>query len=209
MRWWSPHYVYVPAAFAMMLLAEIADRSERGLMAGRAAAALLALLTVFDGRKYANDRTLWTPEVQARPSCREAQFYLGEIEREARRWDSAAARYEAALGPNDRVLAYVDRAAVLQNLGTVRLEQRRFEDARAAFGAALEGTKNEEARRELVHNLAALALQSGDAAEADRLLAPETARPDAHPASIQVRAIALEKLGRSREAAELRERLGR
>ena len=59
------------------------------------------------------------------------------------------------------------------------------------------------ARREIVHDLGALALQRGDAAEAEQLLAAETARPDAMPASLFVRALALQKLGRREEAALL------
>lgn len=207
MRWWSPHYAYVPAAFAMMLVADALLRLERrGVLALRAAVVVLGVVSVVDARRFASDVALWTPEVEARPTCREGQFYLGEVAREGKRWDEAARRYEAALATRPNVIAYVDRGSALVNLGTVRLEQRRFDDARAAFRQALEGTANERARREIVHDLAALALQSGDPAEADQLLAPETARPDAMPASLVVRAIALEKLGRREEAAELRAR---
>jgi hypothetical protein len=150
MRWWSPHYVYVPLAFVAMLVAEAADRrGERTRTAAAVATLLLSIVTFVDGRRYASDVTLWTPEVAAQPACREGQFYLGEVDREARRWDAAARRYEAAL-----------------------------------------------------------ALESGDAAEAEKLLAPETARPDALPASLVVRAMALRQLGREDEAAQLLTRAG-
>ena len=92
-------------------------------------------------------------------------------------------------------------------LGIALMRKGSVADARSAFHQALEGTTSQAARREIVHDLAALALQSGDAAEAEQLLAPETARRDAQPASLLVRAMALEKLGRAGEAAELRARL--
>jgi tetratricopeptide (TPR) repeat protein len=204
MRWWSPHYVYLPAVFVAMLAGELVDRlGDRHVAATWTLTGLLGVASVIDARKYRSDVALWTPEVTARASCREGQFYLGEVEREARRWDAAARRYEAALAPRPGMLAYVDRRAALVNLGTVRLEQRRFAEGRAAFERALEGTADAHARRQIVHNLAAAALGSGDAAEADRLLAEETSRPDALPASLVVRAMALEKLGRSGEATEL------
>jgi tetratricopeptide (TPR) repeat protein len=207
MRWWSPHYVYLPAAFALMLAGEVVDRlGDRAALAARALAGALGLVTLLDARTYATDAALWSREVEKRPACREGQFYLGEVDREARRWDAAARRYEAALAPRPSILAYVDHGAALVNLGTVRLEQRRFGEAREVFRRALEGVKDETKRRAIVHDLAAAALSEGDAAEADRLLEPETARPDAMPASLVVRAMALERLERRDEAAKLMSR---
>ncbi len=209
-RWWSPHYVYVPLAFLAMLVGELVERQGYRLRAPSIAVLLaLAGVTLHDGRKYASDATLWAPEVEAHPACREAQFYLGEVARGDKQWDAAAKRYEAALAPKAGVLSFVDRRAALQNLGIVRVEQHRLADARSAFRAALEGTIDPAARRELTHDLAAATLSDGDAAEAARLLEAETARPDALPQSILVRAMALEELGRVEEARALRSRLGR
>jgi len=141
--------------------------------------------------------------VAHQPACLEGQFYLGEVERKAGRWEPAAKRYEAALSARPRVLAYVDRSAALQNLGTVRIEQGRFGEARRLFRSALEGTSDSRRRRELTHNLAGAALREGDAAEASALLEEETARADALPESLQLRAIALRELGRKEEAQRL------
>jgi hypothetical protein len=207
-RWWSPHYLYVPLAFVAMLAAAFAERlGSRATALVLGVAAILGAVTLYDGGRYANDTALWTPEVTRQPACREGQFYLGEVERQARRWDSAAKRYEAALAPRPRVLAYVDRGAALQNLGTVRVEQGRFRDARRAFREALDGTTDERARRELTHNLAGAALRDGDAAEASALLETETARPDALRESLLLRAMALRQLGRREEAERLLARL--
>jgi tetratricopeptide (TPR) repeat protein len=204
MRWWSPHYVYLPAAFALMLAGDFVDRlGDRAVWVARTVAVVFGIVSLIDARKYESDTSLWSPEVSARPTCAEGQFYLGEVHREARRWGEAEARYEAALAIRPNVLAYVDRGAALVNLGTVQLEQRRFAEARRSFQRAEDGATNERARREIVHNLAALALQSGNFAEADELLVPETRRPDAMPASLVVRAMALRELGRAEEAAAL------
>jgi protein O-mannosyl-transferase len=194
MRWWSPHYAYVPLAFVAMLVGETVERQRpRVQRAAVAIVVVLAVVTASDGRRYADDASLWTPEVAAQPACREGHFYLGAVARAAKRWDDAAKHYESAIAVRPRVIAYVDRRAALQNLGTVRLEQRRYGDARTVFLAALDGTHDEDARRELTHNLAIATMEAGDPAEAARLLEADAARPDAWPESVQLRKVALER----------------
>jgi hypothetical protein len=208
MRWWSPHYLYLPLAFVAMLVGERSDRwSAHGLTASRVVAFLLGAVSLYDGRRFANDTSFWTPEVAAEPACREGHLFLGDVDRAAKRWEAAARRYEAALVRRDDVIAYVDRRAAFQNLGVVRAEQRRFGEARAAFRSALDGTSDEASRRELTHDLAAASLSDGAPDEAARLLESETARPDALPASLLVRSLALTALGRHDEAHALERRL--
>lgn len=209
MRWWSPHYLYVPLAFAAMLVAQaVASRPGwRPVAAASAACGILAAASLRAGLDYRSDASLWAREVAAEPTCREGQFYLGEVARQARSWEEAADRYEKAVADTPGVLSFVDRLAALQNLGAVRLEQRRFSDAAIVFRSALAEAQGER-RRELTHNLAAALLQAGDPSEAARLLEAEVARPDAFPASILVRAHALRRLGREEEAAALFRRLG-
>lgn len=211
-RWWSPHYLYVPLAFVAIVGAPFVERAvptsnRRRSIALAALATALGALTLHDGLRYGDDATLWTYEVQHQAACREGQFYLGEVERSARRWDAAAARYEAALAPRPRILAFVDEGAALQNLGTVRIEQSRFADARRAFVRALEGARDPARRRELTHDLASATLADGDPEETLRLLADEVARADAMPESLVVDAMALERLGRVDEARAVRARL--
>ncbi len=206
-RWWSPHYLYVALAFVAMIVADVLLAQKHGLKIVSGIAFVLGVLTVLEGRRYTNDTLLWTPEVARQPACREGQFFLAEAAREAKSWSEAARRYELALAPRPKILAYVDRSATLQNLGTVLLEQGRFHDARVSFEHALEVTVDETTRREIGHNLAIAALREGDPATAERTLEAETARPDAFPASLLLRAMALEKLGRGEEARALRARL--
>lgn len=208
-RWWSPHYVYVALAFVAILLSESVDRirARSALVAVGASLALLGSVSFLEDRRFRSDSALWREEVTKQPACLEAHFYLGEVAREDRNWALAASRYEAALAPRRGMIAYVDRRAALQNLGTVRLEQGRFEEAKDAFRTALGGTADSAARRELTHDLAVASLRSGDADGAARLLEDETERSDALPASLIVRALALEQLGRTREADALRQRL--
>jgi protein O-mannosyl-transferase len=207
MRWWSPHYVYIALAFVAMLVADRVLATKHGTKALGGMAVALAFLTLAEGRRYATDALLWAPEVEHQAACREGQFYLGEEAREAKNWDEAARRYELALAPRPKILAYVDRTAALQNLGTVRLEQGRFRDAKGAFERALDGTHDDRTRREIRHNLAFAALKDGDPASAEKALEVETARVDAFPQSLLLRAVALEKLGRDEEARALRARL--
>jgi protein O-mannosyl-transferase len=213
MRWWSPHYVYLALAFVAILASESVDRLRTSvrsafIMVG-VALAILGAVSFLEDRRFASDATLWRKEVAAQPACLEAHFYLGDVARESRNWALAESHYQAALEPRRDVLAYVDRRSALQNLGTVRLEQRRFEEAKDAFRGALAITRTTDpyARRQLIHDLAVATFRADDAAAAERLLEEETARPDALPASLIVRAMALERLGRDAEAKALRARL--
>jgi protein O-mannosyl-transferase len=208
MRWWSPHYVYLPLAFASMLVAEGVERFyPRALRFAAPVAAALALLCLMQAPHYFTDEKLWTREVSADPACREGHFYLASAAHAARRLDLAARHYEQALTQAPEVLSYVDRDAALQNLGVVRLEQRRFEDASQLFRAALELSSSGEDQRRLTHNLASAELGAGHAAEAAELLQSEVERPDALPGSIFIRARAMAALGRRGEAEALLRRL--
>lgn len=210
-RWWSPHYLYLPLAFIAMELGVAGDRlvaaRPRAALALAGLASVLGVVTLVDGLRFADDAALWTSEVRKTPACREGQLYLGEVERTNGHWAAAGRRYEAALALRPGVLAYVDRSAALQNLGTVRFEEGRLSDARRAYLAALAGTLEPRRRRELIHNLAGAALADGDPAEAARLLESETSRPDALAESLELRAMALRRLGREDEARTLVERL--
>jgi Tfp pilus assembly protein PilF len=208
MRWWSPHYLYVPFAFVAMLIAgPIVERSARATSLAVVAAVLLAGMSFASDLRFASDVALWTDEVQANPSCREGYFYLAEVAREQRRFDDAARAYERALAVTPGVLSYVDRVAALQNLGVVRLEQGKFPEARIAFRSALGIVRDDGYRRLLLHNLATAELRGGNPEEAARLLEGEVARADALPASIFIRARAVETLGRAQEARDLLRRL--
>ncbi|HKQ69516.1 MAG TPA: hypothetical protein VJT73_09260 [Polyangiaceae bacterium] len=208
MRWWSPHYLYVPLAFAAMLVAQALDLRSKGAVRWAVlGASLLAAMSFVEGLRYRSDESLWAPEVAADPTCREAHFYLAESAREARQWDEAASRYEHALASSPATLSYVDQLSTLQNLGVVRLEQHKPSEALVAFRAALGVAGDDEQRRRLTHNLATAELSTGNAQEAARLLAPEVVRTDALPASMLVRARALATLGEREQAAALIERL--
>jgi tetratricopeptide (TPR) repeat protein len=167
MRWWSPHYLYVPLAFAAMVIAQpVAERFARAWAGAAVMLLVLALMSATDARRFRTDATLWGPEVAVNPACREGQFYVAEAAREAGRLDEAATRYERAAAPTTGVLSYVDRGAALQNLGVVRLQQGRPAEAAAAFRAALNVTADPAKRRRLEYNLAvALSAPVGSTAQ--------------------------------------------
>ena len=208
MRWWSPHYLYVPFAFVAMLVAEqVMERSARVQRIAFGAAALLGAVSFGADLRFESDATLWADEVRADPTCREAHFYLAEVAREQRHFEDAGASYERAIAVTPGILSYVDRVPALQNLGVVRLEQGKFAEARAAFRTALADVTDDGQRRFLLHNLAAAELRAGNPEEAARLLEGEVARSDALAASIFIRARAVETLGRTEEARALMRRL--
>lgn len=209
LRWWSPHYLYQALGLFLVLVAERLERKGRGPFAlGLAAAGVLAALSWHDGRRYRSDDTLWRPEVAREAACREGHFYLAEAARARGELGPAASHYEAALRSREGVLAFVDLEATLTNYGLVLLRQGRHEEARGAFEAALRHADSELARRKLEHDLAVVALSSGDAPGALRRLEREAARPDALRESLIVYARALELVGRAAEAEAFRKRAG-
>jgi hypothetical protein len=204
MRWWSPHYLYLPLAFGALWVGDKLDAlGKTGVRVAGAIGVFFTALSLQQGFRYESDAALWGPEVERVPECREGQFFLGDAARVAGAWDVAAYRYERAASENAGYLAYVDQAGALQNLGAMRLAQGRLPEANAAWAAALQGSKDPGQKRRLVCNLAALALRSGNPDEALGLLEPELARPNPLPEAIQLSAGALRALGRDRDAAEL------
>jgi protein O-mannosyl-transferase len=210
MRWWSPHYLYVPLAFGAMLLAGVIEPRLQGprLKIGAAGVAVaLALLSLREGRRYATDVTLWSPEVRRDPTCREGHYFLGEVAQQGRAWETAARHYEQAAAPVPGVLAYADEAAALQNLGGVRFEQGRWAEARAAWEALVERPIEPGRKRRVTHRLALAALRAGDPGAAARLLESEMNADDPAPEALLLRARALHELGREDEARATLRRL--
>jgi tetratricopeptide (TPR) repeat protein len=210
MRFWSPHYLYVPLVFTAMLVAEAVDRWGR--LARWGAGALIVgfgVLSLHEGARYRNDEAFWAREVEMSPACREGQFYLGEVARKQQRWKEAARRYELALAETPGILSYVDRLTALQNLGVVLLGEGRLAEAAERFSEALFVAPAGAERRGLVHNLATVAFRAGEPERVLRLLGPETGADDALPESVLLRARALHALGRDDEAHQLIERLRR
>ncbi len=207
-RFWSPHYLYLPLAFVAMLVAEQLDR--RGAWAVGVAAVVaagLSVVTLVDSRRFHDDLALFTPEVQDHPECREAALYLGDAYRERGDFTAAAQNYEAAIAPTPGFLSYSDVGAALQNLGLARLAQGQFFEAELALQQAGELPLDALTRRQVTHDLAAVAVARGDPAEAARLLGPEASRADALPESLLLLARALRDMGREEEARAVLSRL--
>lgn len=210
MRFWSPHYLYLPLALGVTLGVRVLERHHPRLLPGIAAlAALLALVSLSQGSRYLSDEALWTAEVEKRPSCLEGQFYLGEVAREKKDLVEAAERYSRALALRPNVLAYVDRSSALQNLGAVRFQLGQWDEARDAWTDALAVSGAAKEQRELKVNLAAVDLRRGHADAAVDLLEPELERPDALPEALYLAATALHQLGREGEAVQILRRLQR
>lgn len=208
MRFWSPHYLYVPLVFGAMLVAELVERSGKAAFVGAAALGFVYVaLSLRDGRRFRSDVALWRSEVALRPECREGHAFLGDAARAAGRWDAAASHYLRAVEPTAGHVAYVDPVAALYGLGAARVSQKRFDEARNAWRRAMALSTDERERRRLLHNLATLSLNAGDPAEAEQLLREETERARPFPESLFVRARALRALGRNVEAAALIARL--
>jgi len=108
-----------------------------------------------------------------------------------------------AATPVSGYLAYADEGSALQNLGAVRFAETRWPEARAAWEAALARTVDRKERGQIVHNLAVLALSTGDPVEAERLLSSRSLSMELGPASLLVLAQAIRAQGRDDEAREI------
>lgn len=184
LRWWSPHYLYMPLAFGSLLVAErVTARSERWLAGALVACLALGVISWRDGRRYRDDNSLWSPEIATAPACREGSFYIAEEARKRGALLAAAGSYEASLASYPGMLAYVDVQAALQNLGIVRSELGELDGAQRAFESALENASSELDRRKLRFNLASLAMRQNDPKRAAALLETEVRRDDALPGS--------------------------
>ncbi len=208
MRWWSPHYLYVPLAFGVLVGAElIAPLGQRALAWASPLLVACGAIAFFDTSYFRSDEALWSREVALHPECREAQFFMGEVERGRHAWREAADHYQKAIDGSPRHLAYVDLKAAYGNLGISHLELRNPGAALEAFRHSLNLASEEAERRRMSHNLAMAALLTGDAETAVQSLEPEARRDDALPASLLVQARALQVLGRMEEAQRLEERV--
>lgn len=208
LRWWSPHYLYVAAAFLSLLVArQVERRGARAAVFALSVTALLGVLSFRDGRRYLSDDTLWRPEVAREAACREGHFYLGEAARKRKQLADATQHYEAALASRGGMLAFVDLDATLTNYGLVLFGQGRYGEAQRAFESALPLVTDALTRRKLNHDIATAMLAGGDAASALARLEAEARRPDALSDSLLIYAKALQSLGRVDEAEAVRTRL--
>lgn len=208
-RFWSPHYLYLPLAFAAMLAAELLVRLRRGAWVGGAVlAAVLGVLSFRDGRRFCSDEAYFQPEVQAQPRCREAHFYLGMSHFRAEEVDAAGEELSLAAAQVPGYLSYVDLPSAMENLGAVRIKQRRYGEASSVLRRALEIASSEPQRRQMLHNLAASELSQGNAAEVVKLLAPEASREDANRQTLLLYVRALKDSGDREGAMTLLRRLG-
>ncbi len=205
-RFWSPHYLYVPLAFASIQACSFfAQMGQRAVLAGGLLILLWAGLCFQDSFRYRSDVALFAPEVEHEPRCREAHFYLADSARLAQDWGAAADHLERSLKSDPGMLSYVDRAAALENLGAVEWRQQRWQEAKSTWSVALAEAKDPMRKRQITHNLAVLALSRGNAAEALSLLEAECQRTDALPESLLVQKQALKMLNRKPDELRVRE----
>jgi Flp pilus assembly protein TadD len=187
-----------------MLLAKTADaRLRQPWLVAAVVGAPLVVFSLREGLRYESDAALWRAEVPKEPACREGHYFLGEAARLRGDLETAATHYERAATPVGGYLAYADEGAALQNLGAVQFARHRFSAARTAWQDALARSVDPRERGEIVHNLALLALRTGDPAEAERLLTSRSLSMQLGPASLRIRAEAVRALGRDDEAREI------
>ncbi len=144
-RFSSPHYGYFASVGVGMLVACGWRRVRASPPAARAYAVgfaawfvVAAYATATGGARFHDDVALFEPEVARDPNFREGRFYLARGYKEAGDEERAAEQYEAVLDEPDDVLSFVDSGAALMNYGSLRYEQKRYDEAEALLARASE-----------------------------------------------------------------------
>ncbi|MBX7102120.1 MAG: hypothetical protein K1X89_30675 [Myxococcaceae bacterium] len=203
----SPHYLYVPLAFLALALGEWAARERWSRAALLVLCAALGVSSFVDAGRYHDDAALFEREVALGPQCREAHLYWGDALRAKGALDDAARAYAIAAEPSPGFVSYSDEAAALTNLGVVRMEQDRPQDAFEPLSRAHALPADPRSHRERAYNLAAAALELQRFPLAESLLRPEAERPDPLPGALEVLAHAVGAQGREDEAQALMARV--
>jgi protein O-mannosyl-transferase len=135
----ADHYQYLASLGPLALAGGFASRGFRrgrreALFASAALGVLLAaygVLTYRQARVYHSHETLWADTAAKNPGSWMARHNLGEALLHERRYDEAAAAFEAALA----IRSDLDKTH--RNLGIVRWRQGRLDDARRHFDEAV------------------------------------------------------------------------
>ena len=199
----SPHYLYVPLAFLAMALARWFVQWRAGVWAMSVLAVGLFASSLFDSFRYHDDAALFRAEVALGPQCREAHLYWGDAQRLEGNLEAAGNAYEVASGPAQGFASYSDVGAALQNLGVVRREQGRLDEAWRALSAAHALPADPLSHRQRAFNLAVLAMDRQEFVAVEQLLRAEADRKDALPEALELLAHAVGAQGREAEAREL------
>ena len=206
-RFSSPHYGYFAslgvgmfAALGMRAFAS-SPKLDRIFRAGLGVwLATAAVATFTAGPRYHDDVSLFGPEVARDPLFLEGRSYLGDALAAGHQDELAAQHYEIALQGAAGVLAYVDGRSVAINLAGVRLRQQRFAEAETLLAAAARDAPP-RLRAPIAYDRALVAWKLGDPARVVALLDAASADWE-QPEPLLLRAQALRRLGRTREAAE-------
>ena len=135
-RFYSPHYGYImlPAAasLAVLFLRIFSKKNIFGKISslGIALWLLVAAVSTFQaGFQFKNDFTLFAPEVSRDDRFAEGHQYLGDYHFRLQNYQLAATHYQSALRENLSVIAFVDRASVMNNLAGVYLALKKLDEA--------------------------------------------------------------------------------
>ena len=207
-RFSSPHYGYLASVGVAMLVllarqalerraSSLAQSFKVGILSWLA---VMSVVTFASGFQFADDRTLFEPEVKRDASFLEGRYYLGTYYMNEEQHDRAAIELKAALRTSSNVIAYVDRPAALINLAGVRLQQSRFEEADDLLQQATENASESQLAM-IAYDRALVASERGDYTAVVDLLSGKDYRWD-RPEPLVLLARALQRLNRPREALD-------
>ena len=135
-RFYSPHYAFfsvIPFSLLIVLLFEKIPGRYRFiplflwmLLAG--------LQTILGGTRFANDYTLFAPEVRTSPLYKEGNLYLGNYYALQQQFPDAEKAYKTSLLSTSGVIAYAQPLPVLLNLTTVLLQEKKYAEAERYIG---------------------------------------------------------------------------
>ena len=207
-RFNSPHYGYLaPVGVAMFVLLTrraLARKHSRLDEPFKWAVlcwlGVMSIVTFVSGFQFADDQTLFGPEVARDTRFLEGHYYLGNYFMDRAQYDRAGVELEAALSGSPSVIAYVDRPSALINLAGVRLHQSRLAESEELLLEAV-GAASEPQLAAIAYNRALVARERDDYASVVSLLRERDYRWE-RPEPWLLLASALQRVDRTQEAVD-------
>jgi hypothetical protein len=130
-RFYSPHYAYLavaPLAAGVVLIARNISGLGRPVATGFKFVVCVWIITmgistIYAGKRFQSDQTLFYPDVNKDPRFSEGWFYVGNFYRTAGNFNAADSAYDAGLAAAPGCIRFFDRMEFLINKSSIAVRR--------------------------------------------------------------------------------------